>query len=132
MEDPPKIAQPTSYGLRYDFSASHAFEPHVKVADQKKVLEPYAVLVRPLSGKTARYPFGDALTSMSGAARLVEFEGPVFGPRKVSVSAPSLKDGRLGPWIYRGYAPYQGFHVGLAKEEKSDRSDKCRIVLTID
>lgn len=132
VEDPAGITYPTGCHLRFAFRASHDFENDVPVVERKKVLAPYTLVVDPIEGKPLSYPYGDKVTRLATAAQRVEIEGPLFGKRRVSIVALSLKSAPLAPWIYTDFAPYQGYSVGLGKQSKSSRDERERMVLTVD
>jgi hypothetical protein len=61
----------------------------------------------------------------------VTVNGPVFEKRMISFTPGTAKEGTLRPWIYPSFAPYQGYQVRLRKDDKAFRSDRCRIILTV-
>lgn len=132
IDDPAGISYPTSYHLRFAFRASHDFADDLPVVERKKVVAPYALTVSPVEGKPVSYPYGDKAKRLEAPAQRVEIEGPLFGKRRVSVDALASKDAWLGPWIYPDFAPYQGYSVGLHKEDKASRNDRERMILTVD
>jgi len=132
VEDPAGIPYPTGQHLRFAFTASHEFANDVLVSERKKVVAPYSLAVTPVDGKTVVHPYGDKVSRFATSARQIAIEGPLFGKRKVAVECLSPKTAPLVPWIYTDYCPYQGYSVGLHKEDRSSRSDRERMILTID
>lgn len=132
VEDPKGLSTPTAYQYRFQFAASHEFGPQVTVPEIKKALEGCVVSIRPIDGKSVRHAYGDSIQRLTAPALLAEVEGPVFGARRVSVSAAAPKEASLLPYIYSGFAPYQGFSIGLQKVDKASRSEKCQMVLKIE
>jgi hypothetical protein len=131
VEDPPGIDKPTSYFRYFSIPDLRTFEAHVPVAEQKKILEPYSINVKPAKGKSIDYPYGDVVKGWASGASQVTVNGPVFEKRMISFTPGTAKEGTLQPWIYPSFAPYQGYQVRLRKADKAFRSDRCRIILTV-
>ncbi|NLF23462.1 MAG: hypothetical protein GX590_09915 [Lentisphaerae bacterium] len=132
VRDPPGIKYPTRFQMRLYVPAVRTFENSVPMDERKRLLAPFELRVEPPKGKTVVYPFWQGQQSLIGLAEQVTVDGPVYGSRRLSVTASQLKDGRLIPVIYRGTAPYEGFSVALIKNEIDKRSDRFRMIVTID
>lgn len=132
IKDPPSIEHPTRYHLRLNFPATHTFENSVPMDARVRLLAPFSLEIKPLKGKPVTYPFWKGQEALIGSAEQVSVEGPVHGPRHIRVTASNYKEGKLVPHIYRGLAPYEGFAVSLLKDEIDKRTDRFRLVLTID
>lgn len=132
IRDPTGIEHPTRYQLRVYVPESYAFENSVPLEERRRLLAPFSLRVDPPKGKTVIYPFWQGQETLIGSGEKVYVDGPVYGARRLAVTASNFKEGRLIPLIYRGKAPYEGFTVALLKNEIDKRSDRFRLIVTID
>ncbi len=130
--DPPGIKDPTTMRLSFSFKASHDFPHETPVAERKRVLAPCALVIQPRTGRTVRLPYADVVARFPESVQRMTIEGPVYGPRSVSISAQSPRNAELVLWNYRNYAPYQGYSVGLRKQNLASKANTERIIITID
>lgn len=130
--DPSGIKQPTYQRIDVYFRPSHTFPPEMYVNEQKKILEPYTLIVNRKKEGITRFPYGNAVPRLPSIAQEMSVEGPIFGKRKVSVSIKSRNRTTLDVINYPNYAPYQGYTARLKKETQASKSDNERLIITID
>ena len=130
--DPPRISYPTIMHCALGFRASHTFAPETTVPQQKKILQPYTLVVHQKNKGIVRLPYADIVSQFPGSVQQVTIEGPVFGRRSVSVAVQSQKTTHLGLMHYRDFAPYQGYSVGFGKANLASKSAFERFIITID
>lgn len=134
VEDPTGIKDPTVYTPGFVFPASHRFEPHVLVVDQKEAVKAYSVEANPLRGRVFTLPFGDIPrgAEIRQPLRSMAIKGPLYGSRQVRVDVGPSRAGEMR-LIFRSHgALFNGFSVQLEKSNPALRDETCRISLVIE
>jgi hypothetical protein len=134
LKDPEGLRDPTVFRTGVWVPKSHDIPLQMKMPEQRELLKDYEVRVKPVDGKLAVYPYSSALNGgeFSLRAKEVQVIGPIFGDRKIRVIGQSTEKAPIRPWIYAGFAPWQGFFIGLYKDEPDSRATSQRMVLIID
>jgi hypothetical protein len=133
-KDPDGLRDPTVFRTGIWVPKSHNIPLQMKMSEQRELLKDYEVRVKPVDGKLRIYAYSKALQPGEFHVRSKEVQifGPVFGDRKVRVIGQSTAKAPIRPWIYPGYAPWQGYFIGLYKDEPDSRATSQRMVLIID
>jgi hypothetical protein len=134
LKDPDGLRDPTIFRTGVWVPQSHTIPLQMKMSEQRELLKDYEVRVKPVNGKLRIYPYSKSLQPGEFHVRSKEVQiiGPVFGDRKVRVIGQSTEKAPILPWIYPGYAPWQGYFIGLHKDEPESRATSQRMVLIID
>ena len=132
VEDPAGIASPTDYSLSLGFPASHQFSEEVSLEERQTVLAPFALIAKPVSKQPVRYPFAKSVSEYVTPVTRVDLAGPLYGRRKVSVTAVAPGEGPLRLYGYPGFSPWQGFSVILQKRDVANRNRRCQLRLSFD
>jgi len=130
--NPKEITPASRSRLTVRFTPTHTFPVDMYVSEQKKILEPYTLVVNDNTKGVLRLPYGNSISGISSSAREMFVDGPLYGKRKVSVSVKSRNKTRITFYIYPKYAPYQGYSAFLRKNDETSKSDIERMILTID
>ena len=132
VDDPSVKIHPDNYLPAFYFDASHTFEAHVLVSEQKEMLKEFSIEVKPLKGKAFTLPYGDVVKRCDMPLRSFEIKGPVFGSRNVSVSVGPSRAGEMFVRFNFQGTPVSGFRLSLQKQDYALRDPTCRMTLTID
>ena len=130
-EDPPGIALPTRCTSSFVFPASHSFEAHVLVVDQKAAVKDLSLALKPLKGKDFTLPYGEIPREYDIPLRSATVEGPVFGTRRVRIDVGSSRNAEMRCNVGSGSPLYRGYTLRLTKKDAAARDDTARITLTI-
>jgi len=131
-EDPPGIAQPTQCIPAFQFAASHSFEAHVMVADQKEAVKGLSLVLKPMKGKEVVLPYGDMPKGYKGAMKSAEIKGPVFGSRRLSLAPGRSKNSEMEFYPAGHGALFSGYDIRLVKKNAASKNDAERITLKIE
>ncbi|MDD5706917.1 MAG: hypothetical protein PHR35_13420, partial [Kiritimatiellae bacterium] len=132
LKDPGGTRFPTTCRVGVSVPQSHDIPAQMPMSEQRELLQGYELRVKPVEGKEAIFPYSKSLPGIGMRAKFVEIVGPVYGSRKITIKATATARAPIIPWIYQGFAPWQGFFVGLYKDDPDARVAAQRIVLTID
>ena len=132
VEDPPKLKTPTLCIPAFVFSASHTFDPYMKVVDQKEAVKDLSFVAKPVSGKALVLQYGDLPKGFNVPLSSAEIKGPVFGSRRLSLSIKRSQAAEMR-FYSTGHGPvYAGFEVRMLKKKQASREDVVQFSLTID
>lgn len=131
-EDPPGIAQPTQCIPAFQFAASHSFEAHVMVVDQKAAVKDLSLVLEPMKGKEVVLPYGDIPKGFKGAMKSAEIKGPVFGSRRLSLAPGRSKNAEMEFYSAGHGALFSGYNIRLVKKNAASKDDAERITLKIE
>lgn len=129
-KDPAGIDE-TRYRVGAWMPKSHNFDDETPLDERARILKDWKLIIEPIEGKTIRYDYAESIPRMNVFSERVRIEAPLYGKRKVSFRAGDADEGPLRPYIYSGRCPWQGYFVGMYKEEQSDRSKKLKFVMEI-
>ena len=132
VDDPSVKVHSENYLPAFYFDAYRTFEAHVLVTEQKELLKEFSIEVTPLKGKTFTLPYGDVVKGCNMPLRKFEIKGPIFGSRRVSVSAGPSRAGEMFVRFNFQGTPVSGFRLGLQKQNYGLNDPLCRMTLTID
>jgi len=121
----------TQYRVGVNVPASHRFEDDTPLDERARILKGWQLVVDPIEGKTIKYAYADSIPRMNVMCKSAHIDAPLYGRRQIRFSVGDEEEAPLRPYIYSGYSPWQGYFIGMYKDEQDDRSRKLRFTMEI-
>lgn len=121
----------TQFRVGVNVLASHRFDDETPLDERARILKGWQLVVDPVEGKTVKYAYADSIPRMNLACKSARIDAPLYGKREVRFSVGDEDQAPLKPYIYSGYCPWQGYFIGMYKNEQNDRSRKLKFTMEI-